>query len=258
MAGDAMDETQEHAEFVFRGTVEKVGASAMAEVKHSDRTAVVVVDEVVHAPEQFANLQGDKVTLLLAQPNSVKEGEQWVFFTTGWLFGATLALRELEHRPVEDADEHRAALTAAVESRDTARIQQRIEAADVVIAGRVTAVRPPEQTAAAALSPTEPSGPVTEHDPQWWEAVVDVYDVLKGDAAAEPTVVLFPGSTDVMWHDAPKFRPGQEGVWFLHGERVPAAAAQLFPQVYTVLDKADFQHNDRLDEVRRLVGEGES
>jgi hypothetical protein len=81
--------------------------------------------------------------------------------------------------------------------------------------------------------------------------VVDVDHVLKGDAEPQPTVVLFPGSMDVMWHDAPKFHAGQEGVWLLHADQVPAAALAHFPQVYTALHPEDFV--ERADAVQRFL-----
>src|SRR4051794_34294347 len=223
-------EEQEQADFVFKGTVEQLGASAMAEVEASDSTAVVVVDEVVHAPDQFRDLQGQKVTVQLAEAGSVSEGDRAVFFTVGWLFGESIAVRELEHRPADEGSERAAAITGSAE-HGSDRLKERLDTADVVVAGRVTIVRPPEQSVAAALGAEAPSGPVTEHDPQWWEAVVHVDQVLKGPESAvaaatpEPVTVLFPGSSDIAWYDAPKFRPGQEGVFFLHGEQVPAAAA---------------------------------
>jgi len=68
-------------------------------------------------------------------------------------------------------------------------------------------------------------------------------------------VVLFPASIDVMWADAPKFQAGQEGVWLLRTERVPAAATELFPSVYTALDPKDFQPRDRVERVQRLLEE---
>jgi hypothetical protein len=131
-------------------------------------------------------------------------------------------------------------------------MRRRIEAADVVIAGRVTTVRPSEQTAETALA-EQPSRPISEHDPQWWEAVIDVESVVKGELEPAPTVVLFPGSMDVLWHAVPKFRPGQEGVWFLHRQQVPPVVDAVFQRVFTVLDRDDYQEKDRLDDVKRLI-----
>jgi hypothetical protein len=256
MAQAPIEDLLEQADFVFSGTAERVGDATLPEIETSDATAVVVVDEIVRAPEQFAALTGSRITVMLREPASVREGEQALFFTTGWLFGDGIAVQELEHRPVEEAPESlRAAVGGAVEASQARRLQQRVEEADAVIAGRVTAVRPSEQTATAALG-EQPTAPITEHDPQWWEAVVDVETVVKGDITAEPTVVLFPGSMDVAWRDAPKFHPGQEGVWLLHREDVPAAADAAFPQVFTVTNSDDFHEKERLDDVRKLVEEG--
>src|SRR5262249_37182142 len=51
--------------FVFKGTVRKLRASTEPEVKASARTAVVRVDEVIHAPEALADVAGHDVTVEL-------------------------------------------------------------------------------------------------------------------------------------------------------------------------------------------------
>jgi hypothetical protein len=235
----------EPADFVFTGTVERLGAATMPEVDDAPNVATVHVDALVRAPDAFAWLAGTSVTVLLAEPGSPAEGEQALFLAAGWLYGAGVALRELEHHPPGSEP---AGLAPPPDP-----VAAHVADADVVISGRVTAVRPSQHTALAALEP-EPAGPVSEHDPQWWEAVVDVDQVVKGDAEAQPTVVLFPGSMDVVWHRAPKFHVGQQGVWMLHADQVPAAALAHFPQVYTVLHPEDFVEGPAAaDEVRKLL-----
>lgn len=65
----------------------------------------------------------------------------------------------------------------------------------------------------------------------------------------------FPSSMDVMWHRAPKFRPGQKGVFVLHSQEkeAPRAAAELAlaagaaapAEAYTALNPNDFQPIDQ-------------
>jgi hypothetical protein len=108
---------------------------------------------------------------------------------------------------------------------------------------------------AAADSDQVPGGPVSEHDPDWREAVVEVNEVHKGSAKKKQIVVRFPASTDVMWYAAPKFHPGQQGYFMLHKEEaqtskpkrakksVGKSAAIMeagTKEVYTALNPADF------------------
>jgi len=102
------------------------------------------------------------------------------------------------------------------------------------------------------------SKPVSEHDPKWREAVVEVDDVHKGAHQKKQVVVRFPASKDVMWYHLPKFQPGQQGFFMLHKSLAPGekkragkskkkAAPGLIaqeagaPDVYTAPDAADFQ-----------------
>jgi hypothetical protein len=62
----------------------------------------------------------------------------------------------------------------------------------------------------------------TEHDPVWWEAVIAVDRVVKGDPRTARVVLLYPTSEDISWHGALKPQTGQDGVWLL--EPSPAAA----------------------------------
>lgn len=101
----------------------------------------------------------------------------------------------------------------------------RFAASDVVVSGRVSQLR-----AAAPRTPraTLP-GPITEHDPQWREAVVKVTAVHKGRQVPRSIRVRFPASTDVAWARAPKLHAGQQGTFLLKRD----AAG------YTIIDLVD-------------------
>ena len=112
-----------------------------------------------------------------------------------------------------------------------------------------------------------PTGPITEHEPQWREAIIQVDEVLKGTHQEKQVVVRFPGSTDVMWHGAPKFEPGQQGYFILHQaeskksrtkaakkQRGKARGAEAEP--YLALDSADFQPHDERGGVRTILDSG--
>src|SRR5690242_4863229 len=83
------------AQFIFRGTVQKVGAANLSIVQADPSTAVVRVDEMLKAASSLGDFTGREITVQLAKPKDATPGEQAVFFTNGWLYGETLAVVEV-------------------------------------------------------------------------------------------------------------------------------------------------------------------
>src|SRR5438046_196846 len=184
---------------------------------------------------------GDSVTVETARAGSLKAGIQATFYTTGWIFGRGVAVREVGHEPgqspVVTADAREAVARARAVVND-ADLKAHIQRAAMVVAGRVEQVRPAELTAA----PTRPRR-ITEHDPDWQEAIIQVEDGIKGAKAGEQVVVRFPGSRDVAWVGTPRFAVGQEGTFVLHkdsttGSPLTMLAGQAVP-AYTALQQVD-------------------
>ena len=239
--------------FVFNGTVVTLNAATMNYVPVDERTATVRVDEVLQAPDILRRIAGQDITVYLGN-FAVEPGERATFSTEGVIFGESIAVSATSVRPLEGAAAlASAAPEGAVDPADNLRAQraeERFTSAEVVVKGRVKAVEeaaPPAPEAALASAAAEPETTrYSEHDPVWMKATVEVEQVHKGLAAPGETVeILFPASTDVAWHRAPKFQPGQEGVFMLHKEPQPeaalAAAAPAAAVPYTALDPADFQ-----------------
>ncbi len=236
------------------GTVRRVGASDVPTIPASDATVVVAVDEVLHAPDALAGFGGQEVTVRLAAPGSVSEGERATFFTTVLAFADGLGLAELEHHP---ADAEVSALANRVADARTSATEQRMQdhvaRADVIVSGRVADVRPPSQASVLAAG-TE--SPVSEHDAHWMEAVLAVDSVVKGTPPAGETVVLFPSSMDVAWARAPKLEVGREGVFLLHSREPSAELSPRLraggPPVLMALDPLDVQPPEEIDHLRQL------
>src|SRR5437870_3694243 len=85
----------QQATFTFEGTVQRVGASTMAAVPASNRTLVVRVDRVLQAPAGMSGLEGQEITVQLQSRNTLKAQDRAVFYTVGWLYGESLAVREV-------------------------------------------------------------------------------------------------------------------------------------------------------------------
>ncbi|HYX28330.1 MAG TPA: hypothetical protein VE863_07170 [Pyrinomonadaceae bacterium] len=251
----------EQARFVFKGTVQKLKGATLREITADQRTAVVRVDEVIHAPEVLSQYAGQDITVITGK-KKLRKGQQSVFYTNGVLFGDSVAVEAVDYH---DIGKMPAAMAVADADpvRNLARrdLQRRYESADVVLSGRVTAVRIPTDVVAAFASraaDATATGPISEHDPDWRIGEIQVDQVHKGTHKSKTAEVRFPSSTDVMWHEAPKFHTGQEGFFVLHKaareEKAARSAPSEDPGEYVAFDSADYQAFDEADGIRSLIG----
>lgn len=252
----SVEESAAGADFVLRCTVEQVRASGVAALEASDQTAVVRVDQVLHAPAALSDLEGAEVTVQLAQAGGLEQGEEVVLSANALLFGERLAVQEVAHEAVTEGHE---ALAARVGQARTAAVDQgmrdRVARANVIVSGRVADIRVPQEPVAAIAAAGEAAapGPQSEHDPHWREAVISVDKTIKGEPPAE-TTVLFPASEDVAWVGVPKLAAGQEGVFLLHRDvDVPQLAPAAAAEVHTALSPLDVLPKDEEGRVQRLV-----
>ena len=211
-----VSEAREIAEFVFVGTVQRVGETSLAEVGKSENMMVVRIDNVLTVPVAVPLRPNDKVTVAVIQPSAFAVGTQAVFYAKGWLYGSGVALIELAHEDPQPA----AALTQARLDIHDARFAARIRSSDMVVLGTV------QETRAAPAEGGKKR--ITEHDPMWKEAVVKVTTGIKGATANEIIVVRFPASMDVAWYRAPKLKKGQKATLFMKRDQVTNLAPATF------------------------------
>jgi len=239
-----VEELTRNSPLIFTGAVQRLNATTVEGLAADEHTVVVAVEELLRVPDAFAWLAGREVTVYLQEPESVQEGEGALFFTTSWLIGDSVAVRELGHERATDAiREEVAGLVAGLPDDE---IAARARRADVIVAGRVTEVR-----AAADLEP-DPSRAPSEHDPLWHEAELEVEAVAKGELPADRPVVLFPASEDVAWYASPKLESGQQAVFLLHRQDVPEAVRDRH-EVFTALDPVDVRQPEEFRRVEELA-----
>lgn len=209
------DELVKKARFIFIGDVVRLGSSTMPTIPPTAQTAVVRVRKVLTGEELLGGFEGREITVVMLQPSRL---ERAAFFTNVTVYGESLAVEEVAPGRA-GASETLASEIAAARRRNADReLEARKSSAALIVSGRVVEVRVPT------------GRPRSEHDPMWGVAVVQVERVLKGEAGALVEVV-FPTSNDEMWRRAPKFTPGDAGVWILHRHE----------QGWTALDPRDFQ-----------------
>ncbi len=254
--GAEMDQLTAQAEFIFKGTLQKVKAATMTTVPITDKTVVVKVDEIFQAPEPFRDFVGKEVTVLLSQAPESKPGDQAIYFTKGWLYGQSIAVVEVGKLSNSTRAAGPAALTAqneqvtkAVEKLGDKDLRTRVASSELVVVGKVTSVKPAEALTAAIRSAR-----LSEHDPQFLEATIEVERTEKGQLSGNTVKVVFPSSMDVMWYKAPKLKVGQEGAFILHADEMKRVIGAVnLPKVYTVLDSNDFQSRDRQEQLRKVI-----
>jgi hypothetical protein len=205
------------ANIVFVGTVTRTGATALASVAPAARMLVVRVEAVLAKPAALRLAAGDSITVE-AQDSSWRGGERATFYTTGWVFGHGVAVREVGHETMpaqQSLAVRRDSFQLLQRQVSDSTLAARVRAADMIVVGRVEAIQAPTMMG-------QPRRRVTEHDPDWQEAVIVVDSMLKGPSSAR-VVVRFPGSLDVAWHRLPKFTAGQAGTFLLSRDTLSGA-----------------------------------
>lgn len=243
------------SDIIFIGTVTQIGAVAVPELPASARRVVVRVDQVLEKPAAVALTSGDSVTVETVRAGSLKPGIQATFYTTGWIFGRGVGVREVGHEPGQSpvvAEAQQQAVSRARFAVNDAALRAHIQSAAMVVAGRVDQVRPAEFAAA----PPRPKR-ISEHDPNWQEAIIQVEEGLKGAQAGQQVVVRFPASLDVAWVSAPKFAVGEEGTFLLHKDSTTGSpramlAGQSVP-AYTALHKLDVLPRQDAPRIRAMI-----
>jgi len=236
---------------VFTGKVIKLKAATLDGIK-TDNTAIVQVERVVTAPPAFAALGGQQVTVRLKSMAGVAKGSSMTFFTNGWIYGASLAVDAVA-AVKEPATKALAGLVQEERSSEgDSVLKRRLDSAAMAVVGKVSQVEP------SAQGTTH----ISEHDPVWYEATIDVDETIKGKKGAKQVTVLFPKSDDVRWHKVGKYEQGQQGIFLLQQGRkqdpkgiAPKvfAAIPAGTDILTTLHPADFLPLHELGRVKALL-----
>lgn len=238
--------------YIFEGQVEKLHASNLKILSATDRTALVRVQRILLAPPSMGNFTGQVITVELTEPDGLKAGERAVFFTNGWLYGENLAVKEAGHMSTERIESLTKTIDEVQGKISDEKIQERIRLAAAVIVGKVAATRP--------LKKEGKMGSVSEHDPDWQVAEIEVESSMKATPSKSTVAVIYPNSTDVMWYAAPRFQRGQEGIWILQeakaGQEAEDVIRELGGPAYLALDPLDFRPKSETARIRRLIAKG--
>jgi len=244
MPDRVIDEHIRTAQFVVAGSVEKLGATTMPIDPTVPNVGVFKVEEVLRGPKVLGGFAGREITVAFKDTATVRVGERLILFTTSWLYGQSLAVQEVGRMEDRERTGMRKEIDEAHQRLADQNLQQRIDLAHLVIVGRVESAAPAPAHGARM--------PITEHDPAWWQAVIAVESVEKGQHEG-PVTILFPKSVDIAWSQSPKFEPGQEGIWFLQRDQKERGWPGLRMPGLTALDPLDYQPRTELARIRRMA-----
>src|SRR4051812_16073355 len=205
----------------FTGTVQSLGQSPEPAFQPDDHTALVQVDQPLHAPDELDLSPGASIVVQLsADEPALAAGDHVTLFASPLVYGNTLVVQEVGRSDKAPTTRRMAAGEVAAELEHDAVIDH-ARAADAVVRGSVTGLR------AAA------SDPRREHDPHWWIATLDVEVVAHGDVGEGELEVVYANSIDRRWRSWPKPKAGQAGMWILHTSEAGAADLARFPLVHS-------------------------
>jgi hypothetical protein len=237
--------------FVFVGRVVKTKA-ALIDGLAADNTGIVQVEHVFTAPAMFTSIVGQQITVRVAKSTVLKRGARRTFFANGWIFGASLAVDVEGTVDETDVD----VLTPLLgDARSTTRddaVRARLQSSVLGVVGTVTHV---------ARSSKDP-GPISEHNPNWHEATIEVDEVIKGKPTTKKATVLFPSSDDARWRGVAKYTEGQQGIFILQPGRKQdtkgigpklMGAVPTGAEVLTTLHHDDYLPLSELERVRALA-----
>lgn len=250
------------AAFVATGKVIKLNASTLPDVETAN-TLIFQVESVIKSPSLFADLAGHQVTIRFDKLPDVKEGAEMTVFANGWIFGATVGLDAVSYTLDSDTQVAAAGVAKDTTTTEEADLKDRLNSAATVVVGKVSSVekKPDDPAMFAQLVPNETQTTrISEHDPDWHEATIQVNETLKGAAAPE-VKVLFPKSDDVRWYGVNKFEEGQQGIWLLQNsqnQNTAGIAPRLLAAIprepaLTALHTNDFVPLDDLGKIKSLL-----
>ena len=221
------------SKFIFRATTEQIGTATLPEISDPGNCIVVKVNEVISAPPGFTDWTGKLITVAVKEPGRQKPGIEKVYYTNGWLYGKSLAVIEISSRNANEISNKE--VLDGVNKNQEQKIKERIKSSELVISGQIFKIDTLRNT----------SKVISEHEPEWRLATVNIDSVLKGRQLTS-TVFRFPSSRDIMWIDSPKFSKSQRGIWLLR-------KLNANDDVFTITEKEDYFSIDSLSIIRSLM-----
>lgn len=220
-----LDQLTSSAGLIFSGTVVRRNESTVAILPASDNLYTIQVDLGIRVDPVLGELKGKLVTLDKAREGTLSPGQKAIFFTTSWLHGGGIAVKEITHL---DLKEQQSVIQAVSQIPDN-YLKSRLQSSEAVVEAEVTAIRQVEEQS------------LPRDEPHWQIAVLSIRQTLKGKP--DSNSLYFPSSMDKKWYRAPRFQKGQNAIFLLH-----RTEGHL-----TALDPMDVQPTSRLAAITQML-----
>ncbi len=237
------------SDVIFIGTIVKLNAASFSEITPSEKTAVVRVEQLLQKPAAISLNDGQEITLELLNPRGMEVNTTAMFYADGWILGRGIALREVGHAAVVTSrDATPKQISGARKQMIETQTRARLDGAEIVALGKVTRIQP---------APPESRRRITEHDPNWQDAVIKVSKGVKGVSDGSEIVVRFPASMDVAFYGMAKFKEGDERVLLLRKDIRSGLPKTLLAEkqvdVFMVEKPADVFGKEQLEQVMEIM-----
>jgi hypothetical protein len=244
----------------FTGTVLRQAETGVG----GGTTVIVRVDGTPIKDSRRLLRDTQNVLVTLRESAPLANGSRAVFYARDVDFESLIHVYELGHQLLTEKN---AATRLEELGRDSAQqgkaaLSSKVSSSDAVFAGEVADVRPAATgttgttNSLASISSSDRPPRITEHEPDWHDAVVKVLDKIKGDE--EVYVVRFPNSKDGMWRSFPKFVKGQKATFILKRERTSSGALMALPDgkaLYSAPTNEDVLDITEAERLRSLMRE---
>jgi hypothetical protein len=226
--------------FIFRGKVVHRRIPDPPELSiHTEKIRTVEVGDILLSTRVLRSLQGREVTVISEHPLELHKDSEQLFFTNCLSLGDQAIFRELSHIAPESI-QHIRELVNVVAARS---LRKRVQSADLIVEGKVLSSHAAERSGI----------PRSEHDPEWWIALVKVQSLVKGGKGTPEIEVLFANSKDIAWYKSPKLHEGDSGILLLRLLKPKEVLPELDRTVYQAIDPLDFQPSGRLQEIQSML-----
>lgn len=240
-----LDKLVPGSSLIFKGEVVLLKTLTTDESNVSN-AGVVNVSEIIEAPNSFPDTKEMQLTVRFSDIKQIKIGDRRMFFTEPYWIGEAIGVTEIgsitNSNPLYEDKNIISYIKQARDKQDDAVVRKFIDTSNLVVSGKVVSIEIPN---------SEPMMG-TEHDPEWREAEIEVEEMMKGDMEGTRVKVLFASGKDVLYHLAPKFSEGDEGIFIV--QQADNDTAKLLNNQYMLIDPSCFlKGKENVAKIRSLM-----
>ncbi|MDD5570821.1 MAG: hypothetical protein PHD97_06650 [Bacteroidales bacterium] len=225
------------ADFIFRGTIQLLNTSTI-DAEDPTNMAVVKVDKVISSSDNLREFEGQQITVRLKDVAKAKKEESRIFFTRTVFLGESIGVDEVGSFAENKYQDPEKQINTAKQDISDEKLKVRISSSELVVSGKIVSIR---------KSSTQ-YDKVSEHNPQWMEAEIEVTGMFKG-AETKKITILFPGSDDEAYMDSPKYKEGDTGIFILRKNNIKMGDEKMFSMVF----KQDFLDINQSEKIKILI-----